>query len=131
MKTAESAPRFADRKRAGFTLAEILAAMVFMAIVIPVALEGLSLASRAGEVAQRKTMATRVAEYVMNETIVTKQWAMAVRNGSTQEGPFTFKWTVRSELWKQDTMRLVSTEVLFMVQGHEYSVYLATLVPQQ
>ena len=39
---------------AGFTLAEVLAALVFMAILIPVALEGLSIASRAGEVAARK-----------------------------------------------------------------------------
>ena len=32
---------------AGFTFAEVLAALVFMAIVIPVALQGISVASRA------------------------------------------------------------------------------------
>ena len=36
------------RSAAGFTLAEVMAALVFMAIVIPVALEGLSIATRAG-----------------------------------------------------------------------------------
>ena len=36
-----------SRNRA-FTLAEVLAALLFMAIVIPVALHGMSVASRAG-----------------------------------------------------------------------------------
>src|SRR5262245_13838541 len=44
-----------------FTLAEVLAAMVFMAILIPVAMEGLSIATRAGEVAARKSEAALVA----------------------------------------------------------------------
>src|SRR5438128_966804 len=45
-----------------FTLAEVLASLVFMAILIPVALEGLHIASRAGEVAARKSEAALVAE---------------------------------------------------------------------
>ena len=126
-KTAKSTTRSADRTIAAFTLAEILAAMVFMAIVIPVTLEGLSIASRAGDVAVRKLIATRVAERLLNETILMKQSNVAVRNGTSQEGPLTLRWTVRSELWKQDIMRQVSAEVLFTAQGHEYSVLLTTL----
>ena len=49
-----------------FTLAEILAALVFMAILIPVAMEGLSVASRVGVTAARKTEAALVAERVLN-----------------------------------------------------------------
>jgi type II secretory pathway component PulJ len=37
----------------GFTLAEVLAAMLFLAIVIPVAVETLHVSSLAGEVAAR------------------------------------------------------------------------------
>ena len=53
--------------RAGFTLAEVLAALVFMAIVVPVAVEGLRVANLAGQVGQRKTVAARVADRVLNE----------------------------------------------------------------
>ena len=52
------------RRRAAFTLAEVLAALLFMAIVIPVALEGLRIASLAGQVGERKAAAARVAERV-------------------------------------------------------------------
>lgn len=116
------------RGESAFTLAEILAAMVFMAIVIPVAIQGVQVASRAGEMAHRKTLALRVAEEMLNETIVTGQANQAVRNGTLKQGPFEFKWAVKNELWKQDAMRQVTSEVKFQVQGEEYSVALTTLV---
>ena len=43
-----------------FTLAEVLAAMLFLAIVIPAAVEALHVASLAGEVAARKGAAARI-----------------------------------------------------------------------
>ena len=74
-----SAPR---RGVDAFTLAEVLAALVFMAIVIPVALQGLQIASRAGTVAERKREAARVAERVLNESIVTTNYVQAVSSGT-------------------------------------------------
>ena len=61
--------RASQATASGFTLAEVLAALVFMAIVIPVALSGLSVASRAGEVSVRKAEAALVAERVLNENV--------------------------------------------------------------
>src|SRR6266404_1281212 len=112
----------------GFTLAEVLAALVFMAIVIPVALEALGIASRAGEVAARKGEAALVAERVLNENIVTTNWDKAVQNGTLRQGLSDFRWTLRSEPWTEDpnesNLRLLSVEVLFGAQGRDYSVKL-------
>jgi len=116
----------------GFTLAEVLAALVFMAILIPVALEGLSIASRAGEVAARKSEAALVAESILNETVVTTNWNSSMQNGSTRQGNQDFRWTLRTDPWTVDpnatTMRLLSVEVVFAVQSHDYSVRMSTLV---
>jgi type II secretory pathway pseudopilin PulG len=118
-------------KRAGFTLAEVLAALVFMAIVIPVALEGLSIASRAGEVAARKSEAALVAERMLNESLVTTNWNTGVQSGTLRQGTRDLRWTLRNDIWKQDpnqsVMRLLSVEVAFDAQGREYSVRLSTL----
>ena len=58
-------PRPAIRRaRAAFTLVEVLAALLFMAIVIPVAVDGLRLANLAGQVGQRKAAAARIAERI-------------------------------------------------------------------
>jgi len=117
-----------------FTLAEVLAALVFMAILIPVAMEGLSVASRVGESAARKTEAALVAERVLNENIVLTNSSQAVQNGTVRQGRSDFQWTLRSEPWTYDqtqsAMRLVSVEVSFKVQGQDQAIRLSTLVDQ-
>ncbi len=109
-----------------------MAALVFMAIVIPVALEALSIASRAGEVAARKSEAALVAQRILTESIVTTNWQSAVQNGVTRQGIRDFRWTLRTEPWNEDPwqsdLRLLSVEVSFPAQGQDYSVKLTTLV---
>ena len=56
-----------------FTLVEVLAALLLMAIVIPVAIEALHTAAIAGEVAARKGEASRVASEVLNQCVVRYQ----------------------------------------------------------
>src|SRR5437879_12896809 len=93
-------PGFAVRRaRAAFTLAEVLAALAFMAIVIPVAVEGLRVANLAGEVAQRKAVAARVAEGVLNEWIIESKMQGTAQSGSIQEGAVQYRWSLRSEPW--------------------------------
>lgn len=116
------------RRCAAFTLAEVLAALLFMAIVIPVALEGLRIASLAAQVGERKAMAARVAEHVLNELAVTGTLPGGNDNGSIMEGPHEFRWTVESGAWLEDaTVQLKTVKVLYQVQGRDYEVTLSTL----
>src|SRR3989454_5556767 len=121
-----------NHSAAAFTLAEVMAALVFMAILIPVALQALSLASRAGEVAARKSEAALVAERLLDEMIVTTNWDKTVQNGALRQGIHEFRWTVRNDPWTQDpnqnAMRLLSVEVLFAAQGQDHAVRMSTLV---
>jgi len=121
-----------NKHQFAFTLAEVLAALLFMAVVIPVALEGMHVASRAGSVAVRKREATRVAERILNESIITTNWNNGGSQvGSVVEGIREFQWTLRNEPWNVDqnasTMRLLSAEVTYASQGQNYSVRLSTL----
>jgi hypothetical protein len=116
-----------------FTLAEVLAAMLFMAIVIPVALQGVRIASLAGEVGQRKMIAARIGNKVLNELNVTGQLQNAARSGSVHEGGLDYNWSIRSAIWTEDTtspMTLVTMTVAYKAQGKTYDVKLSTLVPQ-
>ena len=118
-------------RTAAFTLAEVLAALVFMAIVIPVALWALSISSRVGEVAARRGEAALVAERVLNESMVTTNWNLSAQTGVQRQGVREFPYTVRNDPWTQDpnatTMRLVTVEVKYHVQGQDYSFTLSTL----
>src|SRR5258706_11723396 len=79
------------RDEAGFTLAEVLAALVFMAILIPVAIECLSIASRAGEVAVRKSEAALGAGRNLNKNNLTTNWNRASHSGAMQQGRREFR----------------------------------------
>lgn len=122
-------PRRPSRSRLpAFTLAEVLAALAFLAIVIPVAVEGLRVANRAGQVGQRKAVAARIAERVLNAWTVESQGLGGSSQGVVEEGPFEYAWSLRTELWPEDSaMRLVTVQVSYAIQGEEYEVRLSTL----
>jgi hypothetical protein len=119
------------KNRAAFTLAEVLAAMLFLAIVIPVAVEALHVSSLAGEVAARKGAAGRIADRILNESLVTTNWSGSVQSGTVSEGALDFRWTLTSQNWPQDSMQMLTTEVKFLAQGKDYSVKLSTLASSQ
>jgi glycerol uptake facilitator-like aquaporin len=119
------------RHVSAFTLAEVLAAMLFLAIVIPVAVEALHVSSLAGEVAARKGAAARIADRVMNESLVTTNWASGAQSGTVSEGALDFNWTLTAQSWPQDSMQILTAVVKFQAQGKDYSVKLSTLAGSQ
>ena len=116
---------------AGFTLAEVLAALLFLALVIPAAVEVLRVSTLAGEVAARKSAAARVADRILNNSLVMTNWSNGSQSGTTAEGVQEFRWTLTSQNWPQDSMRLLTAEVTFNAQNHEYSVKMCTLANAQ
>ena len=111
-------------------MAEVLAALLFMAILIPVTMQGVSVASRAGMLGQRKATAMRLAERVLDEQIVSGQIGTATPYGSIVEDDITYPWTLRSDPWTENatiSMNLVSVRVEFTVQGHTFDMAASTL----
>ena len=129
-------PRSARRRHSGFTLAEVLAALLLLAIVIPVALQGLRVASMAGEVGQRKMIAARIGNKVLNELKVTGQLQNTGQTGVVQDHGINYRWTVKNQGWTEDAasqMIQATLTVSFTAQGKKFDVNLGTLVapPQQ
>jgi len=113
--------------RGGFTLVEVLAALVFMAILIPVTMRAVQLANKVGQVGERKAVAARVAERVLNELLVTGGVQQTFQKGIVSEGERSYEWNMRSEPWSQDAMNLITVTVVYAVQGQDYEVSLSTL----
>jgi hypothetical protein len=99
-----------------------------MAIVIPVAVQGLRVASLAGQVGQRRAVAGRIAERVLNEFSATGQAQGAGQNGLVLEGMQQYRWALLTQPWPEDAMQLVTVQVTFPVQGQDYDVRLSTLI---
>jgi hypothetical protein len=123
--------RQGNRRAAAFTLAEVLAALMFMAIVIPVAVEALHLASVSGQIAVRKAEAARIAANVLSESVVTTNWNRATASTIRQSGR-EYQCSLRSDSWVADAgLQLLTADVSFSTQGRQYTVSLSTLVEPQ
>jgi hypothetical protein len=121
-------PSPVTRHDSAFTLAEVLAAMLFLAIVIPAAVEAMHIASLAGEVGARKGAAARIADRVLNEALVTTNWTGGLQQGTASEGGREFNWTLSGRTWTEDSaMQVVTADVTFTAQGKNYDVKLSTL----
>ncbi len=66
----------------------------------------------------------------MTETVVTEGWRDGDQEGDFGEEWSGYRWVLEDGAWDEDTMRVVSVEVLFEVQGAEYAVRLSTLVEE-
>ena len=115
------------RRQRGFTLVEVLAALLFMAILIPVTMHGIAVSSRAGILGQRKSTAMRIAERVLDEQILTGQVTTGPGNGNVIDGDVTYPWTLKVDSWSEDAMSLVTVFVSFDVQGHTFDISASTL----
>ena len=116
-------------RRCGFTLIEVLATLVLLAIILPVAMKGISLATRTGSVAKHRTTAAALAETKLNEILATEAW----RDG-TQAGDFgtewpDYEWNADVHEWEGTTVRQVDVYVTWNTEArNERGVVLSTLV---
>jgi Tfp pilus assembly protein PilV len=115
------------RPSAGFTLAEVLAALLFLSIVIPAAIEAMHVATLAGDVAARKGAAARVAEKVLNESIVLTNWNGGGQSGTVTEGAVDYRWKLTQQNWTENDFQLLTAQVTFSAQGKDYGVKISTL----
>jgi len=110
----------------GFTLVEVLAALLFLAILVPAIVGGLTLSNRISVLSERK------AENKLNEQLIGNGWQAASANsgdfGTDYPG---YRWQITQQPWQGDTtntMTELMVEVFFPVQGKDHSVRLSTLV---
>ena len=120
------------RTTAGFTLAEVMAALFFLAIVVPVAIGALQVASRSGEVAERKAAAARIADRVLNETVVTAATPTLQQRGTIVENGRPFRWTLQRDSWpvtltSTTSLQVLTVSVAFSAQGRDYDLRMCTL----
>ena len=116
------------RSRAGFTFAEVLAALAFMAIVIPVVLQGISIANRAGVGAERKEIAVQLAANTLNQLSVSNLWQTAQASGTFDQDYPGYTWSMQQQAWPDGAMQQLTLEVTYPLQGRIFAVELSPLV---
>jgi type II secretory pathway pseudopilin PulG len=114
--------------RSAFTFVEVLAALAFLGILIPVIVSALTLANRAAVIAERTSIATQLAENQLNELTVANAWSTAESRGDFAPEWPGYRWELTRAAWESGAMTELTMTVFFPVQGREHETRLSTLV---
>lgn len=115
------------RERA-FTFVEILAAMLFLGILMPVVIGALQVSNRAAVISERSGIAAQLAENQLAELQLDDAWTSAGSSGDFSAEYPDYRWELTKTDWESGAMTELQLAVIFKVQGQEHDVRLSTLV---
>lgn len=122
----------ANSRLGGFTFVELLATVVLLAIIMPVAMQSIGLCTRVAGLSRRQVEAASLARAKLTELTVTHDW----ENG-TQRGDFGtdwpgYEWTAAVTNWTDSAVRQLELTVSWRSMGKRRELTLSTLVyPQE
>ena len=115
-------------RRQAFTLVEVMATLVLLAIVLPVAMEGVSLATRTVGNARDQIEAASLAETKLGEIVAAEAWRNGNLSGDFGEEWPQYGWSSEVSDWDGTILRLLTVRVGWTRSGKERSVALGMLV---
>ncbi len=116
----------------GFTLIEVLAAMLLIAIVLPAVMQGITLSVNAGNAARHRTEASGLAQSKLAELVATDEWQTGAMSGDFSPDWPDYRWEATAQTWGGDTtgmgLQEIDLRVIWTARGREDSVEVSTLV---
>lgn len=112
----------------GFTLVEVLAAMAVVAIVLPVAMSGLSLMLRVSQDARYRGQAATLARGKLDELAATGAWQTGPFSGDFGPESPGLIWSATVNPWGDGTARELRVEVAWETGRTSRSVSMSTLI---
>lgn len=122
--------------RRGFTLVEVMAAIVLVAIVLPTATQGTLLCLDLAVHSRMQARAASLAQAKLSELAATGQFDEAMQSGDFGEQWHQFTWMAIAEPWEDSQLvqledsQLIQLDVavVWTRRGREYDVTMSTLI---
>jgi general secretion pathway protein I len=114
--------------RRGFTLIEILATLLLVAIILPVAMSGISLALNVADESKRRTEAAALAQSKLAEIVAYSEWTTASLGGDFSPDRPQYRWAAQVTAWQGTQLQQLDVQVLWRSRGQDHHVTLSTLV---
>lgn len=122
--------RFGRRGRAlrAFTLIEVLATLLLLAIALPAVLRGISMATSAASQAKHRGDAYGLCQSKLNELLATGQWQNGNLAGDFNPDNPGYRWSASTLAWTDPSVEQLDVHVIWTGRGKEQDVVLSTLV---
>ena len=116
-------------RRRGLTLVEVLATIVMTGIVLPAAMQGISMCTAATVAARHRSEAAALGEAKLTELIATGDWQYGATGGDFGEDWPDYHWTSASGNWPSDTtLTQLELHVTWTSRQQDHEVVLTTLM---
>ena len=112
----------------GFTLVEVLATLVLVAVILPVAMRGVSLCLAVVGDARHKVEAATLAEAKLAELVATDGWQDADLSGDFGDDWPDYAWSADVTERDETAVRQLDLRVAWHARGADRSINLTTLV---
>lgn len=117
-----------NQKFCGFTLMEILAALLLIGLILPVAMKGVSLASMLASDSARKYEALDLAETRLAEILLQKDWQSSSESGTFEDEYDQYHWMMEVSDWTVAGLKQIDLVVYWQQRNRQRNVTLSTLI---
>jgi general secretion pathway protein I len=114
--------------RRGFTLIEVMTAIVLVAIVLPTAMQGTMLCMDLAGHARRQAQAASLAQAKLAELAATRMIDEAVQTGDFGQQWPQYRWMATVEAWDDPRLLELDVSVIWTTRGRDYDVTISTLI---
>lgn len=112
----------------GFTFIELLATIVLIGIIMPVAMRSIGLCTRLGGHSRRQIEAATLARTKLTELTVSQDWQSSEKNGNFGTDWPGYRWAAVVSNWTDSVVSQLDLTVTWQSQGQQRSLTLSTLV---
>jgi prepilin-type N-terminal cleavage/methylation domain-containing protein len=112
----------------GFTFIELLATIVLIGIIMPVAMRSIGLCTRLGGHSRRQIEAASLACTKLTELTSTQDWKTGEKRGDFGSDWPGYQWTAAVSNWTDSVVSQLDLTVTWQSQGRQCSLTLSTLV---
>jgi len=115
----------------GFTFVELLATVVLIAAILPVAMRGIGLCTRLAGQSRRQLEAASLARMKVTELVVSGDYLDGDQQGEFEDPWTGYHWQATVNSWTDAILQQLDVTVYWTAQNQERSVTLTTLVPPE
>jgi prepilin-type N-terminal cleavage/methylation domain-containing protein len=120
--------RHAVVRRRGLTLVEVLATISVISIVIPVVMQGISIATGLASITRQRAEAITLAQSKLDDLLLSGDWQATQLSGDFAPDYPGYQWEAAVNDWEEVDMKQIDFTVTWVSRGTPRQIQLSSLI---